>query len=810
MIPYYLWLVLFLSKHVSSNPTKVLRTTSDLATFQPMSGATLSYSAPAGHDTVTICARFLSYQFLGYHKLIQFGGLAFGSYTMVEPLDPSWGEVISSWQNGNVVGFVETDTLKTFPIWNLNIWNHVCISISFKDLFIHIVLNGETIHKDTYFEVGDEEMNRNLVVMGTNWGKGKDYEASFFGQIADINLWNRSFTASEMQDWTQCKMMNAGNMIDWSIAAWHSTGLEEEDVEKMDLCEKMVETQIIVADRKLNFDNTIQFCKKYLGGQMAVASNMETLQKMRKAFEGVGKEACGDRFFTGHTDRKVERKFVNYFTGEELELDIWVEGEPNNWGTGQDVSVYDVEKEGLKDLSELKKYCPVCILQPLTRLQLRGVCETSSVDTFYILQPGGALLGYRHSILEWSQLFMRWEIISLLNNQTLAFSIGTVTAALPLGIHRWNFTDEKCTDPHREYDMNLHLAVTQPGTFCCDDGLCIDSELRCDVKKHCTDSSDEKNCDLIQLPEYDYDKEKPSIEKQKIGDKVVYPKSEVEASITILHIIDINMAESFINVMFKLKLKWHDKRIKFNFLKNNEERNLISSKAHIWKPNVNFLILKDQKDQEKLFTKMSVKKEGAPSISPKMNNVQYNETYRGKENPILMTNLHQSKFICSFETIKFYPFDEQVCEMKFYIAGSDQDLAILSKKILKTYVLPTVDEHVIKGWKMLEGNVTKEGTPGLIVSVHLGRDIFSIVMVTYLPAALMNIINQATTYITKDNYDLIITVNITSMMVLVSIYLSVSSSLPTTPSIKPVEIWLLFNIFYPFMVIIINIIVKVD
>ena len=207
---------------------------------------------------------------------------------------------------------------------------------------------------------------------------------------------------------------------------------------------------------------------------------------------------------------------------------------------------------------------------------------------------------------------------------------------------------------------------------------------------------------------------------------------------------------------------------------------------------------------------MSVKKEGEPSISPKMDNVQYNETYKGKENPILMTNLYQSKFICSFETIKYYPYDEQVCEMKFYIAGSDQDLAILIKKILKTYVPPTVDEHVIKGWEMFEGNVTEEGTPGLIVSVHLGRDIFSIVMVTYLPTALMNIINQATTYITKDNYDLIITVNITSMMVLVSIYLSVSSSLPTTPSIKPVEIWLLFNIFYPFMVITINIIVKVD
>ena len=47
------------------------------------------------------------------------------------------------------------------------------------------------------------------------------------------------------------------------------------------------------------------------------------------------------------------------------------------------------------------------------------------------------------------------------------------------------------------------------------------------------------------------------------------------------------------------------------------------------------------------------------------------------------------------------------------------------------------------------------------------------------------------------------------MMVLASVYLSVSTSLPNTQSIKPVEIWLLFNLAYPFLVIIANIIKQV-
>ena len=106
---------------------------------------------------------------------------------------------------------------------------------------------------------------------------------------------------------------------------------------------------------------------------------------------------------------------------------------------------------------------------------------------------------------------------------------------------------------------------------------------------------------------------------------------------------------------------------------------------------------------------------------------------------------------------------------------------------------------------MVTGPIAERGN-GIIVTIMLGRNICGIILVTYLPTLLMNIINQATNYITTTiKYDVIITVNITCMMVLASVYLSVSNSLPETASIKPVEIWLLFNLAYPFMVIIINI-----
>ena len=66
----------------------------------------------------------------------------------------------------------------------------------------------------------------------------------------------------------------------------------------------------------------------------------------------------------------------------------------------------------------------------------------------------------------------------------------------------------------------------------------------------------------------------------------------------------------------------------------------------------------------------------------------------------------------------------------------------------------------------------------------------------------MNVINQMTNYIKGDDiFGDVIMVNLTCMMVLSALYISVSNSLPITSSIKYVEIWLLFSLAYPFLVV---------
>ena len=119
-----------------------------------------------------------------------------------------------------------------------------------------------------------------------------------------------------------------------------------------------------------------------------------------------------------------------------------------------------------------------------------------------------------------------------------------------------------------------------------------------------------------------------------------------------------------------------------------------------------------------------------------------------------------------------------------------------------------VNEYEIKGWA--KKHVYMDSKNMIEISVSLSKRPLTILMVTYLPTLLVNILDQATNYITGDSkYDVIITVNITCMIVLASIYISVSASLPSTAVIKPIETWLLFNLSYPFLVIITNVIMQV-
>ena len=63
---------------------------------------------------------------------------------------------------------------------------------------------------------------------------------------------------------------------------------------------------------------------------------------------------------------------------------------------------------------------------------------------------------------------------------------------------------------------------------------------------------------------------------------------------------------------------------------------------------------------------------------------------------------------------------------------------------------------------------------------------------------LLNIIGHITHYFKPFFFESALAVNLTGMLVLTSMLISVVESLPQTAYIKMVEIWLIFNLLLPF------------
>ena len=148
------------------------------------------------------------------------------------------------------------------------------------------------------------------------------------------------------------------------------------------------------------------------------------------------------------------------------------------------------------------------------------------------------------------------------------------------------------------------------------------------------------------------------------------------------------------------------------------------------------------------------------------------------------------------------------CRISFYLDGISNYLTDISPSFVKTGQ-DTFGDFVIKNWRIGHKKDDKHGKM-IEISMTLTRDITRIFMITFLPTILMNLVNQASNYITgQDKYSMIYAINITSMMVLASIYLSVSSSLPNTGTINPMEVWVLVNLSYPLLVILTNVILQV-
>ena len=161
---------------------KVIQTTSNLADFVSAggSGAEILSSSIHGLNQVTICVRFVTYQFTNYKQrneravnplqllIWSKDAILLGSYTMDDApstlLDYMKDLIGNKWQKGNAVGYQNINNIDVFPIWKIgkDSWNHACIIMNIKENYFATHMNGKRVHlKKDISNINFRDINSN-------------------------------------------------------------------------------------------------------------------------------------------------------------------------------------------------------------------------------------------------------------------------------------------------------------------------------------------------------------------------------------------------------------------------------------------------------------------------------------------------------------------------------------------------------------------------------------------------------------------------------------------------------------------------
>lgn len=147
---------------------------------------------------------------------------------------------------------------------------------------------------------------------------------------------------------------------------------------------------------------------------------------------------------------------------------------------------------------------------------------------------------------------------------------------------------------------------------------------------------------MVQIPQVHYDKFKAPTKKIVVNNSLLFPSTDVQASVTIFDLIDINEEESVFSILFSLVLEWKDLNLNFNFLKENKENNIIKDEIYeaMWQPRVQFLLLQDGSVVRQLDRHVTVQRNTRARLVGDTHSP--NETYPGQHHTTPPPTSHSS------------------------------------------------------------------------------------------------------------------------------------------------------------------------
>ena len=392
-------------------------------------------------------------------------------------------------------------------------WTKFCISYDFEKNQAQAALNGyvSELEKDpktrpNYNGTYDKTLIKNagpdsemvLVI-----GRYAFNLNPFIGDIANINVWDRSLNASELAQKTDCLKtdLEQGSLIN-ETSVWELTGplvtkvsVNPEDVK----CKRKNQIyNAFLPIAQLTHEDATNLCQK-LGKDVHIAGDFETVEDFDNFYDGLYDnqrymDACNfydsGRLRTWlpykHNEARTELVHVTtgvtLFRGKETFFTTWYGGPQTNKESNQCTEAYFGLVKRYQNIREdhcSAKKCTACEIhnshQLTSTLKLNGLCKLTFFDTKYSIHYDTkkilTYVGIEKSIIEYNFDDKLWIIRDMTNPYVLATSTAPFRS-LAIGNFEWNvLNDTECSQ--ESYTAVLSLTSCATDEFTCDNGLCI-------------------------------------------------------------------------------------------------------------------------------------------------------------------------------------------------------------------------------------------------------------------------------------------------------------------------------------------------
>ena len=158
-----------------------------------------------------------------------------------------------------------------------------------------------------------------------------------------------------------------------------------------------------------------------------------------------------------------------------------------------------------------------------------------------------------------------------------------------------------------------------------------------------------------------------------------------------------------------------------------------------------------------------------------------------------------------------------MCTVNLIVRKLETSVMEITPHVITMESETVLTQYLITNWTLEYKNASNVGA-GIQMTLVLKRRILNAILTVYLPTILVLIIVYATNFFKDFFFEAIVTVNLTSLLVLTTLFISVSSSLPQTAYvkmpqtayIKMVDVWLIFAQVVPWIEVLLNTHHKLD